>query len=134
MTHEHLHNISKLNELPDDVKKRLTVAGFGHFYSIKSKPKQIPALNKFLKEHYDARNKCFEFEEYKFFYGLRDIYLFFGLPIDGRPVHCESLSNDEARVFVREFIGGDTINYCPRHGVPIPGQSEDSFKRSCTDL
>ncbi|KAM7262215.1 hypothetical protein ACFE04_021292 [Oxalis oulophora] len=120
-THEHLYNISELNELPDDVKNRLTVAGFGHFHSIQSKPKQIPALNKFLQNHYDATDKCFEFGKNKFFYGLRDIYLFFGLSIDGRPIHCESLSNDEARVFVREFIGGDTIKYCPRRGVPIRG-------------
>ncbi|KAM7262043.1 hypothetical protein ACFE04_021120 [Oxalis oulophora] len=118
-THEHLHNISELNELPDDVKNRLTVAGFGHFHSIKCKPKQISSLNKLLQKHYDATDKCFKFEEYKFFYGLRDIYLFFGLPIDGRPVHCESLSKDEARVFVREYLGGDTIDYCPRRGVPI---------------
>ncbi|KAM7261647.1 hypothetical protein ACFE04_020724 [Oxalis oulophora] len=132
-THEHLYNISELNELLDDVKNRLTVAGFGHFHSIQSKPKQILALHKFLENHYDATDKCFEFGKNKFFYGLRDIYLFFGLPIDGRPVHCESLLNDEARVFVREFIGGDTIKYCPRRGVPIRGLktvSKDSAQTS----
>ncbi|KAM7261090.1 hypothetical protein ACFE04_026565 [Oxalis oulophora] len=83
MTHEHLHNICELNELPDDVKNMLTEAGFGHFHSIECKPKQIPALNTLLKTQYDAADKCLKFEKYKFFYGPRDIHLFFGLSMEG---------------------------------------------------
>ncbi|KAM7252365.1 hypothetical protein ACFE04_024248 [Oxalis oulophora] len=96
--HEHLHTICELNELLDDVNNRLTKAGFGHFLSINKeyKPKIITALNALLQNQYDATDKCFQFEEYKFLYGLKDIHLVFGLPINGRPIHCESLSIDEA--------------------------------------
>ncbi|KAM7263991.1 hypothetical protein ACFE04_001674 [Oxalis oulophora] len=135
MMHEHLHNISELNELPDEVKNRLTEAGFGHFHSIKRISKQIPGLNTLLKHQYDVTDKCFKFEEYKFFYGLKDIHEYFGLSIDGRHVHCESLSNDEVQMFVREFLGGDTINFYRRLGVPITGLkivSKDNAQTSDT--
>ncbi|KAM7272333.1 hypothetical protein ACFE04_026996 [Oxalis oulophora] len=108
-THEHFHHAFELHNVSSKVQLILKKAGFKEFLKIEHKVKQVHALNTFLKRCYVPEEQCFLFGDHKWEYGLKDIAFFYGLPIEGKPVECADISNEEAESLCLVLLGDQAI-------------------------
>ena len=67
----------------------------------------VTILLNLLVELYDVDSGLFIFGRHKLYFGLEDIYLITGLPIDGEPFLADNKLFNEPPTNVKELIGVD---------------------------
>ena len=70
----------------EKVRAKLIGTGFEHFYDANSaKVLNVSMLSNLLVQLYDTDSGLFIFGRHRLYFGLEDMYLITGLPIDGEP-------------------------------------------------